>query len=284
MTMERRMERNKRWYWQRQLFLLAIVSVVSSFFSSSLLDLGFPVTSVEALAGAKSKRQGKKQSSGRGKGGGFGGFGTPPPTLDDFLAGVKTTRFPKNGDSLPCPCGKIVETTDTKEEETVFLSYAQCCGPLLDQKALPCGGCKTPLQVLQSRYTAFCYRNIGHVIRTTHEECRDYRDDKVTWAKDLDKEGMFDSFEFTGLEVVDDNDKNNDNDNEAFLEFKVRLRGRSLDETPSRSRSISSIAGEETIVSERSRFLRNPDSGTWKYAGGDVRSTVEGLEDTTLNA
>jgi SEC-C motif-containing protein len=249
------------------------------------------LTFVEALAAAKNKRRGRK-SSGSGKmKGGFGGFGTPPPTLDAFLSNVKTSRFPKDAPSLPCPCG----SKKTDEEKGALKSYAECCGPLLEETSAG-GGCKTPLQVLESRYTAFCYRNIGHVIRTTHEECRDYREDDVAWAKDLDKEGMFDSFEFVGLEIVDDEEASDGtesksstkseikDDNEAFLEFKVRLKGRSLEEAPVRSRSISSIEGEETIVSERSRFLRDPESGIWKYAGGDVRSTVEGLEDTTLNA
>ena len=66
--------------------------------------------------------------------------------------------------------------------------------------------------------------------------------------------------------------------------FQVRLKGRSLEESPIRSRSLSSIEGDETVVAERSRFLRDPKSGIWKYAGGDVRSTIKGLEDTTLNA
>ena len=44
------------------------------------------------------------------------------------------------------------------------------------------------------------------------------------------------------------------------------------------------VAGQETVISERSRFLRNPDDGSWSYASGDVRSDVVGLEDTQLNA
>ena len=235
------------------------------------------------------------------------GFGTPAPTLEDFLGTVKKTRLPKDAATRPCPCGATKNTGTGEGDEPSSAqveqqTYAECCAPLLEEGSA-FGGCTTPLQVLQSRYVAFAYRNIGHVIRTTHEECRDYRDDKLAWAKDLDKEGMFDSFEFVGLEVADetgndpeqstesvgvdtnnDDDDDDDDNNEAFLEFKVRLRGRSLEEAPARSRSLSSIEGEETIVSERSRFLRDPESGTWKYAGGDVRSTVQGLEDTSLNA
>ncbi len=259
---------------------LVLVLLIAVAFSGPSMDVKFNIPVVEALAAAKNRRKGRKPAGG-GKGkGGFSGFGAPPPTLEDVLANIKTNRLPKEAASLPCPCGS------SRSDEPGKKTFSECCAPLLENTE----SCQTPLQVLQSRYTAFCFRNVGHVIRTTHEECRDYRDDKVSWAKDLDKEGMFDSFEFVGLEIVDEDETaesqgNNDaDDNEAFLEFRVRLKGRPLDEAPLRSRSLSSIEGEETVISERSRFLRNPESGVWKYAGGDVRSTVQGLEDTTLNA
>lgn len=256
----------------RQLWLISLgLFAIAVLFSSQS-------TTVEAFAAAKNKRRGRKSPGGAKGNGGFSGFGKPPPTLEETLAEIKTTRQPTDALNLPCPCG----INHNDDEESSPKTFSECCAPLLEES----GSCQTPLQVLQSRYTAFCYRNIGHVIRTTHPECRDYREDKVAWAKDLNKEGMFDSFEFVGLEVVDDQDGSAEvaDENEAFLEFRVRLKGRSLEEAPLRSRSLSSIEGEETIVSERSRFLRNPESGEWKYAGGDVRSTVKGLEDTTLNA
>eukprot|EP00536_Pseudo-nitzschia_multiseries_P002387 jgi/Psemu1/183321/e_gw1.31.79.1 len=230
---------------------------------------------------AKNKRKGGGKSGKGNKGGAsFGGFGKAPPTLDEVLAKIRINRVPEDADTMPCPCGSsTTEGTGAKPK-----TFSECCGPLLgdtSEEANETGGCQTPIQVLQSRYTSFCYRNIRHVIRTTHEKCRDYREDKVAWAKDLDKEGMFDSFEFVGLEIL--GDKTVEDENEAFMDFTVRLRGRSLEDSPVRSRSVSSIEGEETVISERSRFLRDPETGTWKYAGGDVRSAVEGLEDTTLN-
>jgi len=240
-------------------------------------------TMVQGFAAKNKRKGGGRKSEGKGGGGGsFGGFGKPPPTLDEVLAKIRIDRVPEDADTLPCPCGSSKAGEESK-------TFAECCGPLLgdsSEEANKTGGCKTPLQVLQSRYSAFCHRNIGHVIRTTHEKCRDYRDDKIAWAKDLDKAGMFDSFEFVGLEILGDLQnptEKDENENEAFMDFRVRLRGRSLEESPARSRSVSSIEGEETVISERSRFLRDPESGTWKYAGGDVRSAVEGLEDTTLN-
>lgn len=66
-----------------------------------------------------------------------------------------------------------------------------------------------------------------------------------------------------------------DNENEGYLEFKVTLRAK--------EDKNDSVAGQETVISERSRFLRDSE-GTWTYASGDVRSDVAGLEDTTLNA
>ena len=129
--------------------------------------------------------------------------------------------------------------------------------------------------VLRSRYTAFSYRNIKYVLDTTHETCRDYREDKVAWAKDLDKGGMFDSFEFVKLQAGEE-EMSKDDENEGHVEFKVTLRAKE-DEN-------DKVAGQETVISERSRFLRNPDNGSWSYASGDVRSDVVGLEATQLNA
>ena len=261
--------------------LLVVGLVVVERLSPDTFNVGFSLSAVDALA-AKNKGR-RRQSSGSAKGnGGFGGFGTPPPSLDDFLATVKANRTPKDASSVACPCGK---TKVGQDQKVIKETYAECCAPLLENNSLR-GDCRTPLQVLQSRYTAFCFRNIGHVIRTTHEECRDYQDDKVAWAKDLDKQGMFDSFEFVELEILEEDGKDGENndENEAFLDFKVRLRGRSLEDVPTRSRSLSSVEGEETVISERSKFLRDPESGVWTYAGGDVRSSVQGLEDVSLNA
>jgi uncharacterized protein YchJ len=106
---------------------------------------------------------------------------------------------------------------------------------------------------------------------TTHESCRDYREDRVAWANDLHRKGMFDGFEFVNLSA---GEEEMENENEGFIEFKVVFRAR--------DDGKNSVAGE-TVISERSKFRRNAD-GTWSYASGDVRSDVAGLEGTTLNA
>ena len=186
------------------------------------------------------------------------GFGAPPPKLGDLLAGFKT-RVPDDADNQPCPCqsGKV---------------YGACCGPLHkgDQS------CLTMTDVLRSRYTAFSWRIIEYAMKTTHPICRDWREDRVAWAKDLNKGGMFDSFEFVKLQVGEE-EMSKDNENEGYVEFKVTLRAKEDNE-------VDAVAGQETVISERSKFLRDPSDGSWSYASGDVRSDVAGLEDTTLNA
>ena len=64
------------------------------------------------------------------------------------------------------------------------------------------------------------------------------------------------------------------------MEFKVTLTAKKDDFVTD---ATAALAGQETVISERSRFLRDAEDGTWLYASGDVRSEVVGLEDTTLN-
>jgi len=186
------------------------------------------------------------------------GFGAAPPTIEEVLSAFKT-RLPEDANNQSCPCGS----------EKV---YDDCCGPLHrgDQK------CLTMTDVLRSRYTAFSWRNIQYVMDTTHPDCRDYREDRIAWAKDLNKGGMFDSFEFVKLEAGEE-ELSDDDENVGFVEFKVTLRAKE-------DRGASAVAGQETVISERSKFVRDPSDGSWSYASGDVRSEVAGLEDTTLNA
>jgi len=205
------------------------------------------------VAFAAKKKSGKKLASASTN----RGFGKPPPTLEETLAEFKTRR-PDSADENSCPCAVTGET------------YSACCAPYLEGKSLP----MTPTRVLQSRYTAFCLRDVGHIIRTTHPSCRDYQEDKIAWAKELNKNGMFDSFEFAGLTVL--GDENHTSDTEAFVEFEVKLRANQ------RTRSV--LEGQITNVRERSKFLKDEETGAWTYASGDVRSTVDGVDDIVLNA
>ncbi|KAL3815751.1 hypothetical protein ACHAXA_004953 [Cyclostephanos tholiformis] len=182
------------------------------------------------------------------------GFGAPPATLDDVLASFKS-RMPENADDVPCPCGSGEV-------------YGDCCGPLHRGDRI----CSSMTDVLRSRYTAFSWRNIEYVMATTHESCRDYRDDRVAWAKDLNRNGMFDGFDFVSLSAGEE-EIDVDDENTGYVEFKVTFR----------ARGGGGIAGQETVISERSRFLRNPTDGSWSYASGDIRSDVAGLEGAILN-
>lgn len=174
------------------------------------------------------------------------GFGAAPPTFEETLDSFKT-RLPNDAENQPCPCGSAQV-------------YSNCCAPYHKGELLP----PSPLAVLRSRYTAFCWRNVGYVIESTHPTCRDYQEDRIAWAKSLDKNGMFDSYEFVNLNVMNEE---GGEEGEAFIDFQVKLR------------SIES--GEETTVAEKSRFLK--EDGKWTYASGDVRSTVEGVDDIILN-
>ena len=185
------------------------------------------------------------------------GFGSAPPTFADIVSGFRT-RLPDNAGLLPCSCGSLVE--DDSVATSGRRLYKDCCEPI----HLGLKTCARPLDVLRSRYSAFSFRLISHVIATTHPTCRDYQDDTIAWARSLNRNGMFDSFDFVALEHGDelvDGDQ-------AWIEFTVRLRAK--DQADS-----NRLSGKESEVMEKSLFLRD-DQGVWSYASGDVRTAVTG--------
>ena len=204
--------------------------------------------------GSKNKKNKKQQQT---VGAGFG-QSTQPNIQDlDF-----PTRLPPNAPDLPCPC-RTSGNSDTL--------YKDCCFPFHnDKNILP----QSPLDVLKTRYTAFAWRIPQYIIETTHPACKDFRKDKIKWARDLNRSGMFDSYDFVSLDVVGEESFNPDNDGEGFIEFKVNLKAN--------SNSGGNIEGQDIVVQEKSRFLRT-EGGGWKYAGGDVTSDVAGLENIKLN-
>lgn len=215
-----------------------IVLVLACFAVGEQTVLGF--------AAAK-KKSGKNKNAGAG----FKGFGTKPPTYQDVIATFKTRQGP-NAVNEPCPCGT----------STAGALYGDCCAPYHQGQKLA----ESPAAVLKTRYSAFYFRLIPYIISTTHPVCRDYNTDKIKWAKELNKNGMFDSFDFVALEPgVEMPGKDA---NEGFLDFKVKLRARDGSK-------------EETVISEKSRFLKQGDE--WLYGSGEVTSQVAGLEDTILN-
>lgn len=276
--------------------MLTTMSICSSYNQHSAVV-------VEAFAAAKKNNNTNKKkkmstaSTNRG-------FGAPPPTLIEVLAGFKNKKLGVDDDTeaLPCPCGGLVTLPSSSpssskspaSSSSTQVAYKDCCRPLHQAAASTewnDSPCTTPLDVLKSRYSAFALRNVGYVIATTHPECRDYQDDRVAWARSLDKDGMFDSFDFINLELLgdendhdDSNKTENDDENEAYLSFQVTLRKRQTKGSgSSEEEDDESPSQGTTIIQERSRFLRDEASRTWTYAGGDVRSQVEGLQDTQLN-
>lgn len=208
----------------------------------------------------------KKKSNSASSSKGFGAPPPPAPTLDSVI-GKFRTRMPEDADSQPCPCGGKSETEKL---------YGQCCGPLHrgERKAL------TTTDVLRSRYSAFVWRLIPYIIESTHETCRDYLEDKVKWATSLNRYGMFDSFDFVKLDVGPEEPSAED-ENVGFIKFGVTLRAN--DESYLEDHEGSVIPGQETKMTERSKFIRDPTTGVWSYASGDVQSSIPGLEDISLN-
>lgn len=232
---------------------LATVNAASGFSPCRSLVLYYSTTSsLHAAKGGGSKvKRGVAQTT--------KGFGAPPPKLDDVLSSFKS-RMPDNAAEQSCPCG----SGDI---------YGTCCQPFhIGERR-----CLSMTDVLRSRYTAFAYRNIGYIMSTTHETCRDYRTDRVAWATDMNRNGMFDSFDFVNLSIIGEEEISANNENEGYVEFKVTFQAKK------RAGDDESVVGQRTVIMERSRFLRNPSDNSWSYASGDVRSDVAGLEGTTLN-
>jgi SEC-C motif-containing protein len=200
---------------------------------------------------ASRKSNNRKQSASTTK-----GFGVPPPTAED-VAVKFPSRVPDNAEGEDCPC-------------LSHKQYGNCC-------ALHHHGQKRteePIDVLRSRYSAFCYRIPLYIMATTHPTCRDYNENRLEWVKCLNRDGMFDSYDFVKLEIGDQ--ESGDNADEAYLDFKVTLRAK--------AETSQCAPGQELTVLEKSRFLRDGDPLQWRYAGGDVRTDVIGIESVVLNA
>lgn len=84
---------------------------------------------------------------------------------------------------------------------------------------------------------------------------------------------MFDSYEFIRLDAGPE--EPGADENEGFITFKVTLRAK--------EDKGSAISGKETVIAEKSRFLRDPTDESWAYASGEVRSEEAGLEGAVLN-
>jgi SEC-C motif-containing protein len=243
------------------LLILCIHVVVASASTFTSMSMSISTATTSSSACFASPKKGKKNKKNKKNknivGAGFAQSSQPKLEQLEFKS-----RLPPNASEQPCPCG-----TSTSASGTSAL-YKDCCSPFHNKEVLP----QSPIDVLKTRYTAFVYRLPLYVIETTHSSCRDFRKDKIAWAKDLNRSGMFDSYDFMNLNVV--SEEIGDDANVGFIDFKVDLRAN--------QNSGEHIEGQEIVVQEKSRFLRTSDGG-WKYAGGDVTSNVAGLEGAILN-
>jgi uncharacterized protein YchJ len=121
-------------------------------------------------------------------------------------------------------------------------------------------------------YTAFAYRLPEYIIRTTDKTNSDFMTDKIKWARKLNKEQMFDSFKFVGLEVGEREE--GETEDEEFLSLRVSL-------MPVDAAGIQKQP-EPMVFSERSRFVKR--KGAWQYAAGEVTTEAAGFKDRVLNS
>jgi SEC-C motif domain protein len=196
------------------------------------------------------------------------GFGKRQLNFEDLLE-TFPNRKPESVEDQPCPCG-----LDGK-------NYGDCCFPFHSKSLYP----QSPRSVLKSRYSAFVYRLIGYIIDTTHPSSRDYRDDKIAWAQDLNKNGMFDSFQFVGLEILQNNDlsKKENIFEEDYIEFQVTIQAKIQRQQSKNPTMLQTIDGQNTTIREKSKFLKDSETGIWSYASGEIRSNVIGIENVVLN-
>ena len=197
--------------------------------------------------GMAAAKAGRKPPSG-------GGFGAPKraaATLQDVIKGFGSNRLPKDFGTA-CVCGS-------------GSPYSECCRPYHAGQA----ECSTTESVLRSRYSAFAYRLPEYIMTTTDPTNADWKKDKIAWARKLNREQMFDDFDFVKLDVGDA--ESGKTDDEAFLSFSVTLQPK------------QDLASPPMVFSERSRFVRTSSSSPWRYASGSVTSDAPGLTGTVLN-
>ncbi|MCB9481696.1 MAG: YchJ family protein [Desulfobacteraceae bacterium] len=92
------------------------------------------------------------------------------------------------------------------------LDYSQCCEPYIKGNVQP----ETCEALLRARYTAYTMGELDYIYETIHPEQKEQHDSKATkkWAD----ESTWLSFEIIGIK------KGQKEDDEGFIEFKVRYR------------------------------------------------------------
>lgn len=66
-----------------------------------------------------------------------------------------------------CPCGSLIK-------------YKKCCKVFHEKKVA-----KTALEVMKSRYSAFCIKDYMYIIKTTHPSNQDFTDNQKLWKSSI---------------------------------------------------------------------------------------------------
>jgi len=114
----------------------------------------------------------------------------------------------------PCPCQS-------------GRKFKSCCAPILSGASA-----KSPLSLMRSRYTAYAFGAVEHIIDTTHPDSPHFREDTQAWRVEL--EHFCETMAFNGLSILD----TQSDQNGAEVHFRVHL----------------SAQGEDHSFSERSLF------------------------------
>ena len=237
----------------------AVIVTVKSWFFVFLLLLLLLHVPQSVFGFATSKRTAGKKQPQQKQQEAFRGFGKPTaPSWQQVAEKCSKKITPAFLDACPCGGGGIGATiTETGMDNNNYKSYEECCAPYHRGDAYP----ESPRLLLQSRYSAFALRDIRYIIETTHPTNADWREDKVAWVKDLDR-NMFDNHDFValhaGLEEVT-------SETEEYITFTVTLRGKEGSEFDTK---------QKRIIRERSKFLKDND-GRWLYASGELTMIQE---------
>ncbi len=111
--------------------------------------------------------------------------------------------------------------------------FKKCCEPLLKKKSRA----KSALELMRSRYSAYCTKNINYIVKTTYpkERTPSLFEDAQSWAK---------SVKFTNLEIV--------NFDENTVEFRAFYKQNE----------------NEYVHHELSFFVK--ENGIWYYQRGEI--------------
>ncbi|MCK9337490.1 MAG: SEC-C domain-containing protein [Arcobacteraceae bacterium] len=126
-----------------------------------------------------------------------------------------------------CPCGSGNK-------------YKNCC-QVFHKGAIA----KNALFLMKSRYSAYVVGDVNYIIKTTHQENKEYKQDLQSWKKEI--KSFSDETEFVKLEIFDFQD----GELEAFVTFRVNMK---IDDT-------------YTFFTEVSRFVHLENR--WLYIDGE---------------